>query len=436
MAVATGSPISTTAESEPAAAPVGPARRTRFEGLRQRLSVALIGLTVIAALVLGLCFWVVEYRLERDSLVSLLVGELDYMIATGADPSRDPIGSGSLRQHYYRSGASLALPEELATLEPGWHESVSIDGRNYLVVIRELAPGDRAWLVYDSQGLQVRGRRQLVSFTFGLTVVLIIALWGAQRLARQALNPLDGLVDQIRLLDPEQRGQRLSPVGDPDLTVISDALNAYMARFDAVIERERAFSSAASHELRTPLTVIGGAVELLTAGVPDPSRPLARIHRAVAQAQADLDALLALSRLRESPQTWPLALDRLLPEWAELDATTTTRLVWELSPITLIAAPGSVHVIFSNLLRNAVRAAGADGSVTITLADGLLRITDDGPGIPDAELPLVFEPHFRGRDGGTGIGLYVSRTLAHRHNWRLSLDNRRDGRGAIAELRF
>jgi signal transduction histidine kinase len=302
--------------------------------------------------------------------------------------------------------------------------------------VQELAEArGRAYLVYDSRRLQGRGKRQLISLVLGLAVVLVIALWGSRRLTRAALQPLARLVGQIRGLDPEQCGRSLVAVDDPDLTVISDALNTYMARFEAVVERERAFSSAASHELRTPLSVIRGAVELLEAGAPDPTRPLARIRRAVAQAQADLDALLALSRLRESPTSRELALDTLLPEWAELDNTTTTRLAWRLAPTRLIASPGSVHVIFSNLLRNAVRAAGPNGEVIIELAGPVLRVIDNGPGVPVGELPLVFEPHFRGRDGGTGIGLYVARTLARRHGWDLRLVNRASG-GAVAELRF
>lgn len=438
MAAATGSPTSATAEDHgvPSGGPGAPERRTRLDGLRQRLALALVGLTVAAAVIQGVCFWAVETWIDRDSLASLLGRELDYMIVTGAKTSSEPPGVGSLRQRYYRTGQAAPLPPELAALEAGWHEDVTLGGRSHLVLVREVAPDDRAYLAYDSRRLQQRGRHQLLSFGFGLAVVVVIALWSARRLARQALQPLDGLVDQIRLLDPEQRGQRLAAVPDDDLTVISDALNAYMARFDAVIERERAFSSAASHELRTPLTVIGGAVELLAAGVPDPKRPLARISRALAQAHADLDALLALSRLREAAPSAVLDLDRLLPEWAELDDTTTTRLDWQLAPLQLTASPGSVHVIFSNLLRNAVRAAGPQGTVTVALDGRTLRVVDDGPGIPADELPLVFEPHFRGRDGGTGIGLYVSRALARRHGWRLTLDNRRDRRGAIAELRF
>lgn len=408
----------------------------RIAGLRNRLALALLGLTIVAATIQGLCFWALEYWIERDSLITLLSRELDYMIETNATPSVEPPGVGSLRQRYYRTDQPTPLSPAIAALEPGWHGDVMIAGLHHLVLVRELeGQSGRAYLAYDSRRLQVRGKRQIVSFLFGLAVVMVIALWGARRLAQQALQPLAGLVGQIRVLDPEQRAPRLVAADDPDLAVITEALNTYMARFDAVVERERVFSSAASHELRTPLTVIRGAVELLVAGVPDPSRPLARISRAVAQAQADLDALLALSRLREPPTSRVLDLDTLLPEWAELDDTTTTRLVWRLSPTRLIASPGSVHVIFSNLLRNAARAAGPDGEVTIELEHHRLRVIDNGPGVPDHELPLVFEPHFRGRDGGTGIGLYVARTLARRHGWELKLGNRPEG-GAVAELQL
>ncbi|MCX7060262.1 MAG: HAMP domain-containing sensor histidine kinase [Gammaproteobacteria bacterium] len=432
--MATASPPALHHDDEAADAPKAPG--ARVVGLRHRLALALLGLTLTAAAIQGLCFLALEYWIERDSLISMLDRELDYMVETGAAPSTEPPGVGNLRQRYYRTGQTAQLNPAIAALGPGLHDDVLIAGVHYLVLVQELSEDrGRAYIVYDSRRLQGRGQRQLISLVIGLAVVLVIALWGARRLTRAALQPLAGLVGQIRRLDPEQRGRSLVAVDDPDLTVISDALNTYMARFEAVVERERAFSSAASHELRTPLSVIRGAVELLEAGAPDPTRPLARIRRAVAQAQADLDALLALSRLRESPTSRELALDTLLPEWAELDNTTTTRLAWRLAPTRLIASPGSVHVIFSNLLRNAVRAAGPNGEVIIELAGPVLRVIDNGPGVPVGELPLVFEPHFRGRDGGTGIGLYVARTLARRHGWDLRLVNRASG-GAVAELRF
>lgn len=406
--------------------------------LRRRLTRTLIALTVASATVLSAFVWVTERWIERGSVETLLQRELDYLIRTGARSSGgDLLASSHGLQpalRYYRPARDGGLPAELGELEAGWHGDVEIGEQSFQVLIRDLAADDRVYLMHDISPLKARDQRLVGSFAFGLALVGLLAIWGARRVADEALTPLAKLVAQIRGLDPENGGARLQPEGDLELDVISDALNGYMAELDALIERERAFAAAASHELRTPLAVIRGAAELLEARPPDPSRPLARIQRAVAQAQEDLDALLALSRLRESQQTWALDLLRLLPEWAEMDAS-GTRLVWRLQPATLTAAPGSVHVIFSNLLRNAVRAAGPDGEVIIELDQRALRVIDNGPGIPNHELALVFEPHFRGRDGGTGIGLYVARAMARRHGWQLRLDNR-DGGGAIAMLLF
>lgn len=406
--------------------------------LRRRLIWSLILLTMLAATVQGIAFWATEHWIERGSVQTLLERELDYRISADLRPStREPrdidngIVSGLL---YYRPSRGGPLPEEVLGLSPGWHGEVVIDGQLFQVLIRDAAPGDRVYLMHNLSPLRERDGRLIGSFVFGLSILGLLAMWVARRVADEALTPLARLVAQIRSLDPENRGVRLRPEGDLELDVIADALNGYMAELDEVIERERAFAAAASHELRTPLAVIRGAAELLESRPPDPTRPLARIQRAVAQAQEDLDALLALSRLRESQRTWILDLELLLPDWAEMDAG-TTRLVWRLQPMLLTAAPGSIHVIFSNLLRNAVRAAGPQGTVTIELDENALRVLDDGPGVPVNELSMVFEPHFRGRDGGTGIGLYVARAMARRHGWQLTLANRDEG-GAIAVLLF
>lgn len=417
-----------------AASPV----EVRSGHLRRRLTGALIALTVAAATILSTFVWVTERWIERGSVETLMERELDYLIRIGAQPStRDIVASGEDLEPallYYRPAWGGNVPAPLRVLNTGWHRDVEIGSGSFQILIRDLAPEDRVYLMHDISPLEARDQRLVGSFGLGLALVSLLAIWGAHRVADEALAPLARLVAQIRGLDPENGSARLKPEDDPELDVIAEALNGYMAELDALVEREHAFAAAASHELRTPLAVIRGAAELLDARPADPARPLARIQRAVAQAQEDLDALLALSRLRESPLAWSLPLDRLLPEWSEMDAG-STRLVWHLEPTELNAAAGSVHVIFSNLLRNAVRAAGPDGEVIIELDQQALKVIDNGPGIPAHELPLVFEPHFRGRDGGTGIGLYVARAMARRHGWQLGLDNRAGG-GAIATLSF
>jgi signal transduction histidine kinase len=323
----------------------------------------------------------------------------------------------------------LPPPAQIAALAPGWHERVSFGGHHFRALVREPASGDRAYLLYDVSALETRERRLVLLLAAGVCAIALAAWYASQRLAGRALAPLSALVEEIRDLNPERRGARLSVDRSGELGVIAQALNTYMRQLDALVERERAFAAAASHELRTPLAVIGGAAELLAAapavatGFP---APLRRIERAVEQARQDLDALLALSRGGAAPAA-SLDLHLLLPQWAaapvELLGASAPRLHWRLDEHRLEAPAGSLHIVFTNLLRNALRAAGAGGNVSIELDAGGLAVVDDGPGIPAAELPQVFEPRFRGRDGGTGIGLYVAQTLAQREGWRLTLEN-------------
>ena len=88
----------------------------------------------------------------------------------------------------------------------------------------------------------------------------------------------------------------------------------------------------------------------------------------------------------------------------------------------------------TNLLDNAVK-YGKRAEATITTAAKAIEITidDDGPGIPEAELPQVFQPFYRvdssrSRDtGGTGLGLAIAQSIVQAHGGELTLANRPNG---------
>jgi signal transduction histidine kinase len=352
-------------------------------GLRGRLAAALTGLSVGAVVLLALAFWAGEKYLERDSLQRLVQ-----------------------------------------------HEAQS----------RPITPVDRADLDYNADLARRRGYWLLGLLLGGTAALAASAWWLSGRIARRSLRPLGELVEQIRGIDLERRDHRLQlATPDPELQVIVAALNAHMAELDALVQRERAFAAAASHELRTPLTVIGGAAAVLGA-LPDvPPAVLARIDRAVAQARRDLEALLALSRGRETESPERTRLDLLLPEIAALQAAADgdagTRIHWDLgAPLEREMSVGALSIIFGNVLRNALRAARG-GDIRIRLGSDGISVSDSGPGLPAGMLGRPLQPLASRGDGGSGLGLYIAQTLAERYGWALSL-GRADGGGARVELRF
>ncbi len=409
-----------------------PALQPGGHRLRRRLATTLLGLTALAALLLSIVFLGMERYIERATLGTLLEREMAYRVRANTVPAPGDMQGETLR--FYRPTLGGAVPPRTLTdLKPGRYDQLRIGEQQFFVLVQAIAPGDIAYLSYSDSSLEKRERLLFAALFAALGLIALLALWVSARLARQTLAPLDGLVSTLHALDPEQRNQRLArPDRDSELAVIIEALNAYMQRLDELVERERAFAAAASHELRTPLAVIRGAAEVLEASTP--SAPLARIQRAALQAQQDLDALLWLSRAGEPPTAESLPLHERLKTLcaAQIDPE---RVLWQLQPCTVVAPPGAVAIIVSNLLRNALRAAPKAGGVRVQLDGQQLSVDDDGPGVPRDELPQVFAPRTRGHDGGTGMGLYIAATLATRLGWSLSLENRTGG-GARATLRF
>ena len=402
--------------------------------LRRRVALALLALIVATAVLLRGLLWLGDEYVEDAALADLLQHEMTFLLERGAGHADAPRASAALR--FYRPAqGGPAPPAELAALAPGLHEEVGIGGEPWRVLVREVAPGDRAYLMYLIAFVEQRERVVTIAATAGIAALLLCAWWLAQRIASRALAPLEALVGQIRRLDPNRRHQRLEPAAaDDELAVIVAAVNGHLAQLEALVEREQAFAAGASHELRTPLAVIQGSAEQIASGQAD-ARVVERLRRGVRAATEQLEALLALSRTRESPPAAELRLDEWLPAAAEpLLADHGARVRWVAAPARLLAPPGAARIVFGNLLQNALRASPA-GEVVVTLAPGCVTVDDNGPGVPADVEERAFEPGFKGREGGSGMGLYIARALAERYGWRLSLRNRPGG-GARAEWRF
>ena len=405
--------------------------------LRRRLALALIGLSVGLACVLAAALLLGNSWVESATLDRVLGGELEVYIGSGAAAA----GTDASAVRYYRPAkAGPALPPDLQRLEPGSYRDFQLGLNRVHVLVREVAPGDRAYLLYNVETFSKRERWLHLALLGGVLAAALVAWLASGWIAERALQPLDALVQRIRAIDPAQRGQRLETwAEDGELDVIVSALNDHMAQLDALVTRERAFAAAASHELRTPLAAIRGAAEVLEVVRQVPREVLERIEGSVAEAVADLDALLALSQGRDLPLPEPLRLHELLPRLTQTYSAQAhdndTRLSWTASPpVTLAAARGVIAIIFTNLLRNAIRAAPG-GEVRLGLDAQSFTVADDGAGMTAAELATVFEPGARGAHGGSGMGLYIARTLALRCGWELTLQSEA-GKGTVARLRF
>jgi PAS domain S-box-containing protein len=321
--------------------------------------------------------------------------------------------------------------------------------RDGLLSWREMTPPEHAWLdqrafaeveltgicsPYEKEYVAKDGRR--------VPILLGLALWEGSRdsgvawildvSARRAAE-----AERDRLLESERRARAQA-----------EAANLSKDQFLAMV----------SHELRTPLNAVLGWGRLLKSGTLDAGRherALEVIERnALAQAQL-IEELLDVSRIVSGKLS--LELDTFDVKATVEAAIDTVRPAIESKRMSLrVTVPddlrpslGDAHrlqQVVWNLLSNAVKFTPAGGQVEVTLQqdteETVLRVSDDGQGIPPAVLPFVFES-FRQADssitrafGGLGLGLSISRHLAELHGGSIEASSAGEGRGATFIVRL
>lgn len=214
------------------------------------------------------------------------------------------------------------------------------------------------------------------------------------------------------------------------------------------LERVRKeFVANVSHELRTPLAVIKGYIETLVDGhqemdTTDRERFLATIQRHTERLNSLLEDLLTLSRLesvnpgleRESIELRP-HIRSLLEDYRSRPDTEGHELVAELDPAIdrLLIDPLKLNQVLTNLVDNALKYTPTGSRIEVGAhlkADQIeLWVRDDGPGIPPADLPHIFERFYRvekGRSrekGGTGLGLSIVKHIVQLHGGQVRAES-------------
>ncbi|NWG32093.1 MAG: sensor histidine kinase, partial [Rhodocyclaceae bacterium] len=259
-----------------------------------------------------------------------------------------------------------------------------------------------------------------------LLLFCIVLVWAG---VRQGLAPLAALQAEIGRRSHRDLRPLPSRSAPEELRPIIIEINALFARLERAIETQQHFVADAAHQLRTP---IAGLLAQLEAGGgrDNPALLLTarRLSRLVGQ-------LLALSRAEpgiESDET-EFDLAALIREeanaWLPQAFRRDIEMRFELAAAPLAASPHAWREMLANLVDNAIRYGRAGGRIVVSCAaigDAVvLRVDDDGPGIPPSERERVFERFYRGKtanDEGCGLGLAIVAALARRQGATVRLD--------------
>ncbi len=281
-----------------------------------------------------------------------------------------------------------------------------------------------------------------------LLLIIAAAAVAAHAVLRRLLRPLRALSEGVARVGAGELSMTLpGGDGDDEFATLAGAFNAMVARVRGMIVARDQLLLDVSHELRSPLTRMKVSLELLPDGA-----QRAQLAGDVAEMERMIAGLLELERLRSAGGSGlVLVRQDLVALVREVAASFAGRppgvsVVPAVSELPVEVDGEKVRTALRNLLDNAIKySTAASRPVEVALertADAaIVRVTDDGVGIPSEDLDRVFEPFYRvdrsrtKSTGGYGLGLSICKRVMEGHGGSIVAE-RRDGGGTAFVLIF
>jgi len=350
-----------------------------------------------------------------------------------------PIDQAEIQIANQQSGSSL--------------QTVNDDGVDYRVYTipnpaSTLGPQPSA-LVFSTSMASTEATLNTIATVSIIVGLLGIAIAGAAGFAigRAALRPVEDLSKATEYIARTGDLRSLPVVGDDELAQLTRNFNTMLEALARSQEHQKRLVADAGHELRTPLTSMRTNLDLLSQvmAAPDDNRlpPEERVALMNdVRAQMEELSLLISDLVELSRDEQPshaieyLDLRDVVDRAAERVQRRAPGLTYDLqlSPWYLDGDPASLERLVTNLMDNAAKWSPENGTVTVTLSNGLLQVADQGPGIAEEDLTHVFERFYRSPEAratpGSGLGLAIVRQIAENHSGRVAAA-RAQGGGAL-----
>jgi two-component system OmpR family sensor kinase/two-component system sensor histidine kinase BaeS len=278
----------------------------------------------------------------------------------------------------------------------------------------------------------------VVSSILALFLVVVAVL-----LIRRYVNPLADVIYAARAVADGKFDTRISSEGPQDLRSLSDSFNEMASSLERNDRERRDMLADVTHELRTPLTIIRGRLEGIVDGIY--SADIGQVSLALEQTYL-LERLVDDLRLLTLAETRQLHFEKKNIDLAQLvqhsigmfsaqarEKNISLSLEKGNGDFTTELDPQRTEQVIGNLIGNALRYIPESGRIWLTLektAESIcLFVNDNGPGVPNEDLPFLFDRFWR-KDksrsraaGGTGLGLAITKQLIEAQGGGVSAQN-------------
>ncbi|WP_019587954.1 sensor histidine kinase [Deinococcus apachensis] len=414
-------------------APLRSARVAWRHSLRFRLALVytLVALALITVIGLGVMTLLLrqmdaQFQTRLDERADTLA---EALLAGQQGLGKTPGGAGTYTMIVDEDGQVLAATPSLRQYEKApfpfeGQRTVQLGGSSARTATRKLGGFGTLWVALPEDDLVAARQSATNALLLALLVTPVLMLVVGWWVGRRALAGLGEAADLADHIDPTRSVATLPlPTREDEVHRLLAALNRLLVRIEAVQAREKQLLGQIVHELGAPLTVLKASLTRAADRTRDPE--VMRAALVADELTFTTQDLMQLARGHlEMKVAWHFIpasalrgrLDRLVPG-------TTFAGNWG---GMLLCDPDRLTQALRNLLANARRAAGPEGTVSLTLEETADHVTltvhDSGPGLPPELGDRIFEPFVSG-SGSSGLGLSVARQIAALHGGTLTAGN-------------
>lgn len=329
--------------------------------------------------------------------------------------------------------------------------SLTVSGTHYLAIIKPVSGKNTfglSWIVIYSSVQKVNELQwgiNIILFAILILSAIVIALFSSTA-ARKISAPFSKLNQHLGAIAERNFGNKIQVPVDDELQEFVNNINTMSEKLEEYDKAQKTFLQNASHEFRTPLMSIQSYAEGIKYDVVESNSAADIIIDETKRMTHLVEDLLYLSRLDAIVENY---------HFKELDYNNLLNICIErmngiaLKNNVIIESSGQSEGIkikgdeellshaITNILGNCIRYARTIVNIETSITDSRIleiKISDDGSGFDESELPSIFERFYKGKKGNFGLGLAISRNAIEKHNGSISAENTDNGAMFIIKL--
>ena len=296
-----------------------------------------------------------------------------------------------------------------------------------------------------ASGLNILLNRTVKTIFMSTLWIMLAMLVVVYFISERLVSPIKAMSQAAKMFAKGQFDVRIPVYGDDEVAELATAFNNMASSLSTNEEMRRVFLANVSHDLRTPMTTISGFIDGILDGAIPPEKHeyyLGVIATEVRRLSRLVSSLLDISKIQAGERKFTKISFDICEMCRQVLISSEQRIeekmldvefICERDNMYVIGDTDAIHQIVYNLFDNAIKFASVGGKYIIEIKEKGQKIEtgvyNEGIGIPEEDLPFVFDRFYKGDKSrgldktGVGLGLYISRTILEAHNEEISVES-------------